>query len=44
MLAAKLITEARSGFETGLADRGLTITRAKTCKQQGTLDFEIRLR
>jgi hypothetical protein len=26
MLAAKLITEARSGFETVLADRDLTVT------------------
>jgi hypothetical protein len=25
-------------------DRGLTVTQANTCKQQGTRDFEIRLR
>jgi hypothetical protein len=28
MLAAKFITEARSGFEKGLADGGLTVTQA----------------
>jgi hypothetical protein len=33
MLAAKLITVARSGFETGLTDRDLTVTQANTCKQ-----------
>jgi hypothetical protein len=44
MLAAKLITEARCGFERGLTDRDLTVTQGNTCKQQGTLDFEIRLR
>jgi hypothetical protein len=27
MLAAKLITEARSGFETVLTDRDLTVTQ-----------------
>jgi hypothetical protein len=43
MLAAKLITEARSGFETVLADRDLTVTCANVRKHRETVDLRIRL-
>jgi hypothetical protein len=43
MHAAKLITEANSGFETVLTDRDLTVTHANVRKHRATVDLRFRL-